>query len=212
MKKVLIPILSALLVSALAIYIFKAPLKATLYATITDDMFVYADNDDFDPGPTLGSSFPGVRASYKGQEISLLTPFAGRNGTALVASRSLDWCPYCMKQMIQLQQHKADFDAAGIGLVAITYDRPELQQPFIDKFGITIPLLSDIGVMTFKTLGIVNDAYQPGDDHYGIPFPGMIIIDNKGLVVGKLFLEGYSTRVDSAAALAFAKQALEIVD
>ena len=78
MKKVLIPILSALLVSALAIYIFKAPLKATLYATITDDMFVYADNDDFDPGPTLGSSFPGVRAGYKGQEISLLAPLCGQ--------------------------------------------------------------------------------------------------------------------------------------
>ncbi len=212
MKKIVIPLLSALIVTALAIYIFRAPLKEALFARITDDMFVSGDSDDFDPGPSVGSSFPGVRALHLGQEISLLTPFAGSNGTALVASRSLDWCPYCMKQMIQLQQNKTNFDAAGIGLVAITYDSPELQQPFIDKFAISIPLLSDIDVMTFKTLGIVNDAYQPGDDHYGIPFPGMIIIDNTGIVAGKLFLEGYSTRVDSAAALVFAKNALEILD
>ena len=212
MKKILIPLLSALIVAALAIYIFRAPLKEALFASITNDMFVAGDSDGFDPGPSVGSSFPGVRALHRGQEVSLLTAFAGSNGTALVASRSLDWCPYCMKQMVQLQQHKANFDAAGIGLVAITYDSPELQQSFIDKFGITIPLLSDINAMTFKTLGIVNDAYQPGDHHYGIPFPGMIIIDNTGIVVGKLFLEGYSTRVDSAAALVFAKNSLGILD
>ena len=37
---------------------------------------------------------------------------------------------------------------------------------------------------------------------------GMIIIDTRGVVVGKLFLEAYSSRVDSAAALAFAIEAL----
>jgi hypothetical protein len=36
----------------------------------------------------------------------------------------------------------------------------------------------------------------------------MIVIDPAGVVVGKLFLEAYSSRVDSAAALAFAKTAL----
>ena len=36
----------------------------------------------------------------------------------------------------------------------------------------------------------------------------MIVIDTRGKVVGKLFLEAYSSRVDAAAALAFAKSAL----
>lgn len=38
----------------------------------------------------------------------------------------------------------------------------------------------------------------------------MIVIDPDGNIVGKLFLEAYSSRVDSAAALAFAKTALKI--
>ena len=115
-----------------------------------------------------------------------------------------------MRQMIQLQANTAGFAAAGIGLVAITYDSPQLQQAFIDKFGITIPVLSDSSGLSFKTLGILNEQYQPGDRQFGIPHPGMIVIDPAGVVVGKLFLEAYSSRVDSAAALAFAKTALKL--
>jgi peroxiredoxin len=208
MKRILLILLPTLLVVAAAIYVWREPLKQAAYARLTQDMFVAQDTDDFDPGPALGSRFPGLRARYQGREITLIEEFAGVNGTVVVASRSLDWCPYCMRQMIQLQANSAGFAAAGIGLVAITYDSPQLQQVFIDKFGITIPVLSDNNGLSFRTLGILNDRYQPGDRQAGIPHPGMIVIDPAGVVVGKLFLEAYSSRVDSAAALAFAKTAL----
>jgi peroxiredoxin len=94
-------------------------------------------------------------------------------------------------------------------MVAITYDDPQLQQLFTDKFAITIPVLSDIDALSFKTLGILNEKYRERDPQYGIPHPGMIVINPQGVVVGKLFLEAYSSRVDSAAALAFAIEALE---
>jgi peroxiredoxin len=83
-----------------------------------------------------------------------------------------------------------------------------VQQAFIDKFGITIPVLSDSNALSFKTLGILNTDYVPGDFQYGIPHPGIIVVDSEGRVVGKLFLEDYSSRVDATAALAFAKNAL----
>jgi len=210
MKKALLIGLCALLTAAALLYLFWEPVKQALYARITADMFVAGDSDAFDPGPALGSQFPGLRASYQGREVTLLDEFAGKNGTVFIASRSLDWCPYCMRQMIQLQQYSADFTAAGIGMVAITYDTPRLQQAFIDRFGITIPVLSDIDGLSFKTLGILNTEYRQGDVQYGIPYPGMIVIDPNGVVVGKVFLEAYSSRVDSAAALAFAKAVLKI--
>ena len=97
-----------------------------------------------------GNEPAGLRATYQGRDITLLEPFAGPNGTVFITSRSLDWCPFCMRQMVQLQEHKTGFDAAGIGLVAITYDDPLLQQQFIDKFGITIPILSDRNGLSFK--------------------------------------------------------------
>jgi peroxiredoxin len=210
MKKFFGITIAVILMVAALIYLFREPVKEMAVDKLTEDMFVDADQDSFDPGPAVGSHFPGIRATYQGREVSLIEGFAGDRGTIFIASRSLDWCPYCMRQMIQLQAHKAGFDAAGIGMVGITYDDPVLQQAFIDKFGITIPILSDIDALSFKTLGILNEQYQPGDTQYGIPNPGMIIIDAQGLVVGKLFLEAYSSRVDSAAALAFARTTLGI--
>ena len=210
MKKFLLILLLATLVAAALGYLFREPLKELAFARLTQDMFVAGDTDDFDPGPVLGSRFSGLRATYQGREITLIQEFSGRNGTVFIASRSLDWCPYCMRQMIQLQENSADFEAAGIGMVAITYDTPQLQQAFIDKFGITIPVLSDTDALSFKTLGILNEQYRKGEAQYGIPYPGMIVINPAGEVVGKLFVEAYSSRVDSAAALAFAKEALEI--
>jgi len=190
-------------------YLYRESLKEAAMAKLTEDMFVAEDADNFDPGPALGSRFPGLRASYQGRDITLIEEFAGKKGTVFIASRSLDWCPYCIRQMVQLQEHSADYETAGIGMVAITYDDPQLQQLFIDKFGITIPVLSDINALSFKTLGILNEKYREGDPRYGIPHPGMIVINPQGVVVGKLFLEAYSSRVDSAAALAFAIEALE---
>ena len=208
MKKLALFIVVLLILGGLLAYVFRAPLKEAAYAKVTEGMFVTTDDDDFDPGPALGSRFPGLRALYQGREVTLLEEFAGARGTILLASRSFDWCPYCMRQLIELQAHRQDYDAAGIGLVAITYDAPELQQAFIDKHGITIPLLSDIDAMSFKTLGILNADYQPGEAQYGIPYPGMIVINRQGQVVGKLFLEAYSSRVDAESALNFAMQRL----
>ncbi|WP_116365217.1 peroxiredoxin family protein [Parahaliea mediterranea] len=208
MQRVLIVFAALLLLAIALLYSCQDQLKEAAYSKVTEGMFVPADTDSFDPGPALGSRFPGVHARHKGETVRLLDDFAGPAGTVLVASRSLVWCPYCMKQMVQLQAHKAAFDAAGIGLVAITYDSPAEQQAFADKHGITLPLLSDIDAMSFKTLGILNEQYQSGDRQYGIPHPGMIIIDPKGRVAGKLFIEAYSSRVDSAAALDFAQRVL----
>ena len=55
---------------------------------------------------------------------------------------------------MQLQEQAANFEKVGIGIVAITYDSPELQQVFIDAASITYPLLSDIDAETIRTLGI----------------------------------------------------------
>ena len=210
MKKSL-NLIGAALVLALALgYLYREPLKEMAFERLTRDMFIAADQDDFDPGPAIGSHFPGLQASYQNRTITLLEEFAGENGTVFVASRSVDWCPYCMRQMIQLQAHRDHFKAAGIGLVAMTYDDPALQQAFIERHDITIPILSDNNALSFRTLGILREDYTPGDSRYGIPHPGMIVVDSDSKVVGKLFVEAYSSRIDSAAALAFAVSALNL--
>ncbi len=114
-----------------------------------------------------------------------------------------------MRQLVQLQEHRQAFKQAGIGVVAMTYDAEALQQAFVKEQNLDIPLLSDIDATSFTSLGILNTDYEPGDDNYGIPWPGIFIVDPRGEIRGKLFLEGYATRVDSVAVLNYAQGLLD---
>ena len=98
----------------------------------------------------------------------------------------------------------ADHGKAGIGVVALTYDTPELQKKFIDKYAIGYPLLSDIGAASVQSLGVLNVEYEPGDSAFGVPYPGVFVVNPQQQIVGKLFVEDYKTRVDAAGVLAFA--------
>ena len=74
-------------------------------------------------------------------------------------------------------------------MVAITYDAPELQRAFIEAGGITYPFLSDIDAATMIALGILNEEYSPGERAYGIPHPGVFVVNPQGEIVGKIFVD-----------------------
>jgi len=114
-----------------------------------------------------------------------------------------------MAQFVQLQSSLQAFHEAGIGIVALTYDEPALQRDFIEKNGIAYPFLSDINADAVKALGILNEKYEPGDSNYGIPYPGIFILNPDMEVVGKIFVDGYSKRVSSEAVLAYAQELLD---
>jgi peroxiredoxin len=109
---------------------------------------------------------------------------------------------------VQLQGRLSEFQQAGIGVAALTYDSPALQQKFIDRFAITYPLLSDIDATSITNLGILNTEYAPGDPNYGIPYPGVFVLDPDLRIVGKIFLDGYDKRVSADGVLAYARQVL----
>ena len=110
---------------------------------------------------------------------------------------------------MQLQSHLDAFQQAGIGVVALTYDSPELQQQFIDKYSIAYPLLSDVNATSVTNLGVLNTQYKPGDSNYGIPYPGVFVLDRNQMIVGKIFIEGYKQRVDADGVLAAALRLLQ---
>ncbi len=107
-----------------------------------------------------------------------------------------------------MQEQVANFKKVGIGIVAITYDSPELQQVFIDAASITYPLLSDINIETMQTLGILNEQFEPGHAAYGVPHPGVFVVDPEMKIVGKIFVDSYQARVDGEGTLAYALQVL----
>ena len=111
---------------------------------------------------------------------------------------------------MELEQHVDAFAEAGIGIIAITYDAPELQQDFIEAEGITYAFLSDIDAATMIALDILNENNEPGDRApYGIPHPGVFVLNPRQEVVGKIFVESYRVRVDGEGVLGYALEVLE---
>ena len=110
---------------------------------------------------------------------------------------------------MELQENLEGFEQAGIGVAAMTYDAPEDQQAFIEDYAIRYPFLSDIEARSVLALGILNEKYQPGDSAYGIPHPGVFVLNPDMCIVGKIFVEPYSVRVDAAGVLSYADSVLQ---
>ncbi len=76
----------------------------------------------------------------------------------------------------------------------------EVLSGFAEKYEITYPLLSDEGSAFIRELGILNE--QAGENVFGIPHPGVYVLDAEGVVVRKTFYESYRERDTGAGLLA----------
>jgi peroxiredoxin len=175
----------------------------------TRDMFVSIDDDPFDPGPAIGSHFPGVTALYQGRPIKLLQPLAGPRGLVLAVLESPVESPFGLRQLQQLNTLAHLYKRSGIGLVAISHEAPAQIEALTAHYAITLPLLNDQQTLSFRTLGLLDPQVRQDSALYGRAYPGFIVIDSKGVVVAKLFLADPHLRVDGKSALLLALQALE---
>ena len=80
-------------------------------------------------------------------------------------------------------------------MTAISYVSPEILRSFAQENKLNFSLMSDQNVESFKSLDVLNAKYKPGDKHYGIPYPGVIVLDSNRVIKHKYFFEGYKKRV-----------------
>ena len=91
--------------------------------------------------------------------------------------------------------HNADkIRAAGLGLAAISYDSPAVLKNFADRQKISFPLLSDAGSKTIREYGILNEEAPKDSFAFGVPYPGIYILDARGVVTAKYFEADYKER------------------
>lgn len=122
MKKGVLGLLIFLVFITTLGFVFKSPIIEYVKDILTADMFVTEDTDSFDPGLEVGDVFPAIDARYMSKNIRSINAFAGSRGTVFVVSRSIDWCPYCMKQMSEINTNLNAFEQAGIAVIGLTYD------------------------------------------------------------------------------------------
>jgi peroxiredoxin len=115
-----------------------------------------------------------------------------------------------MTQLVELQKHVGELEAAGVRVYAITYDPQAALASFANRHGITYQLLADEGSKVIERFGILNTLIAPDDPasnpvtgqrFYGIPFPGTYITDGNGVVTEKHFFQNYEKRVSAGTIL-----------
>ena len=155
------------------------------------------------PGLKVGEKAAGFTLQNSVGQPVALQALLKKSGVALVFVRSADWCPFCRRQLQDLQKSLTEIEAAGVQLVAISYDSPATNTAAAAKLALSFPLLSDSGSKVIDAYGIRNkEATGRG---IGVPHPVVFVVDQQGVIRAKLMRDGYRARPESAEIVAAAK-------
>ncbi len=178
----------------------KLTLKPEIIAVLATMLLLFSHsvlaNKKIAVGPKLGDVAPAISAINSHKERVTLKQLYGDKGLVLVFFRSANWCPYCQKHLLELNKIQDEFSNLGYDLAGISYDSTEVLNQFSSQYAIKFPLLADQQAQTMLAFDILNKAYGKGDDNYGIPYPGVVVINAQGKVTNSYFYQGYKNRVD----------------
>ncbi len=147
-------------------------------------------------GLPLLQQVPEISAVDTQGSKKTLKQLTGQKGLILVLFRSADWCPYCKKQLLEINQWNEKFNQLGYTIAAISYDSQQTLADFSDNNKLGFTLLADIQHQTMKSYQVLNQEYQPNSKKYGIPYPGVMVISDKNNLIFKYFYQGYKQRVN----------------
>ena len=90
-------------------------------------------------------------------------------------------------------------------MVAMTYDSVATLKEVEQDLGVQFTLLHDADITHVNALGILNTDYDPGQRAYGVPHPGIFLIDAAGVIRAKFAEQDYRQRPDFADVLQAAR-------
>jgi peroxiredoxin len=171
------------------------------------------------PGPkgldvaATAPEFAAVDQTGKSQELKSML----KKGPVVLIFYRGQWCPYCNKQMKQLQDSLPQLTAKGASLVAITGEKPENITKTVSKTKATYPVLYDAGLNIMRSYDVafaVDADTQKKLKGYGIdldqangsngnnlPVPAVYVINKDGKIVYKHFDPDYTKRPSVAEIL-----------
>ena len=176
---------------------------ATLAAKSAEAEKIAAAAEEMRVGPVVGMPAPEATLLGPDGEVTF-ADLAGEKGTVVAFFRSADWCPYCQKQLVSLEDAAQPLDQLGWTLVAVSYDSPETLSEFKAKKELHYGLYSDPGSAAIDAFDLRNREMRPGSRYDGIPHPAIVFIGADGIVKGVLREEGYKNRPSNEAILEMA--------
>jgi peroxiredoxin len=95
-----------------------------------------------------------------------------------------------------LQSQLSQLQAAGVSVVAVSFDSVDVLKKFAAAKTIAYPLLADEGSKAIASWKLLNK--EAPKQITGVPYPGTFILDKTGKVRAKLFHDGYRARHTAA--------------
>ncbi len=138
-------------------------------------------------GLAIGERIPEFRAPDQNGTMRDFDSIRGPKGAVFTFYRSADWCIYCQTQLVETEASRATLRKNGLGLAGISYDSTEQLKKFADAKDVHFPLLSDPDSKIINDFQVLDATVLPGTPGYGVPYHGSYIVDEKGIVVAKLF-------------------------
>jgi peroxiredoxin len=169
-------------------------------------------------GVAVGANAPdAVVADLAGNPVQLASLFA--SGPTFVIFYRGGWCPFCNVQLNQLGKLKAEFDARGIQLIAVSVDVPNEGAKTQAKAGVPFAMLSDPTLVAHRAFGVVHEtnaieatamkgfgidlAAYSGQDHNDFAIPSLFLVVG-GVVRFAHVDNDYQTRPSGKQMLAIA--------
>lgn len=138
-------------------------------------------------GPNIGEKVPEFSLLDQHGNVRSLDQLLGKNGALIYFFTSALFCPNCKLELVEYQKKINEFKAKGLSVIGISFDPVDVLKSFSDKNNITYPLLSDAWSKVIRRYGIVLTGIPLDNKWYGVPHPGIYIIDKDLVVVKKHF-------------------------
>ena len=172
----------------------KAKLLLTSIALIAIST---ARAEDEIPGPAVGEPFPhALAAPDQNGQMQSLAGLIGQKGAAVIFVRSADWCPFCQRQLAEVNSRLAEFEALGLSVVTVSVDEVPLIAQFADAQDIGYTMLADPNGDINEELGIRDTQYPVGSAAFGVPRPILYVVDRSGTIRARYMEPTYRTRPD----------------
>ncbi len=160
-------------------------------------------------GLELNSAAPPFSAKDQfGKTISLSSLL--KKGPVVLLFYRGEWCPYCNKQISEMQDSLQIVTAKGATVLAVTPEKPDNIVKTIEKTKATFSVLFDDGlkimnsykvafmldmetIRKYKTYGVDFDIVN-GNNGANLPVPAVYIINKEGKITYRHFDENYRKR------------------
>jgi len=141
-------------------------------------------------GLDIGERIPDFRIADQVGRQQTFDSMRGPRGAVIYFHRSASWCIYCRGQLVQLEESRAAIQRNGLAVFAISYDGVAALREFAREKKISFPLLSDPQSKTIRAFKVLDTSVRPDNPAYGVPYHGLYVVDDAGVVVSKIFEGG----------------------